>query len=402
MANLVTRAITNFIPKEKAPGEARSAFSFLPFAPLKGQFGSKVGIEAALTLPAYYNAVDQISNDLAKLPKGVYKKNGQDREKLPTHDISFLIDKEPNKYLTAFTFHKIMTQAAINRGNGISTIQRNQAGKTIALNFVHPDDLLNIFKYNDNIWYVTKDGVFPSEDVIHIMGYTNDGITGISVVRYAANTLGISLAAQKFTSDGFENRGLGFGVVESEKDVNSDNKQKIENAVNTKLSGEGKIKTVMLDDGMKYKPITINNQEAQLIEQGKLSIRDICRFLNISPHKVKDLDNTNYSVIEMLSIEHASDSIQPWAIKFQQEYNRKLFTPAEKRDHYIHFNDNILLRADMKTKGEYYSKMVNIGALTRNEVRAFEELNQIEGLSDPLTPVNVYIPAQIQKTLQDE
>jgi HK97 family phage portal protein len=225
---------------------------------------------------------------------------------------------------------------------------------------------------------------------------------GVSVIKYAANVLGISLAAQKFSQETFENRGVGYAVIEADGDIPKTKKEEIENAVNSKLAAEGKVKAVMLDDGHKYKSIQINNQEAQLVEQGKLSIADICRFLNISLHKVKMLDNANYNALNMLNIEHASDSIQPWAIKFSQEFDRKLFTENEKKDHYIKMNDNILLRADLATKGEWYSKAVQAGIMTRNEIRGLEELNKLDGLDEPLTPVNTQIQAQIEKTLQDD
>lgn len=404
MANIVKRALTSLIPSPGNPGESRSlGFPFLPYAPLKNSFGAAIGSHAALTLPAYYNAVDQISNDLAKLPKGVYIKKENNRTKVSGHPVSFLINRQPNKLMTAFTFHKMMTQAAINRGNGIAIINRNPATARLdSLEFVHPDDLQDIKKINGELYYFINNQVYTSDEVVHIIGYSDNGYVGVSVIKYAANVLGINLSAQRFTQETFENRGIGAAVIEADGDIAAPKKAEIENAVNTKLTAEGKIKTVMLDDGHKYKAIQINNQEAQLVEQGKLSVADICRFLNVSLHKVKMLDNANYNALNMLNIEHASDSIQPWAIKFSQEYDRKLFSESEKKDHYVKFNDNILLRADQKTKGEYYSKMVQSGIMTRNEVRALEEMNELDGLSDPLTPVNTHTPAQIEKNLNNE
>jgi len=404
MANIVQRALTSLVTSPGNPGERRSmGFPFLPFNPLKGEFGAVISTNAALTLPAYYNAVDQITNDIAKLPKHVYKKNGTNREKLSQHPISYLINREPNKLMTAFIFHKMMAQAAINRGNGIAIINRGQNTAIIqSLEFVHPDDIKDIKLVSNELYYFIKEKVYTSDEVIHITGYTDNGLVGVSVIKYAANVLGISLAAQKFSQETFENRGVGYAVIEADGDIPKEKKAEIENAVNSKLQGDGKIKSVMLDDGHKYKAIQINNQEAQLVEQGKLSIADICRFLNISLHKVKMLDNANYNALNMLNIEHASDSIQPWSIKFSQEYDKKLFTDNEKIDHYIKMNDNILLRADLQTKGEWYSKAVQAGIYTRNEIRAMEELNEIDGLSEPLTPVNTQTQAQIKNNLENE
>lgn len=356
----------------------------------------------ALSLPAYYCGVNQIANDIAKLPKGVFIKNGNQRESVD-HHIKFLINKEPNSLMTSFMFYFVMMQAVINRGNAIAQIVRDpRTGKVISLLFIHPDDVRDIKVIDGKQWYYTSSGVLKSDDVIHILGYSTNGVVGQSVISYAAETLGIAKSAQSFTASNFENKGLGFGVVETDKEIKNGVKQNIESAINNKLTAKGKIKTVMLDEGMSYKPITLNMQEVQLIEQGKFSVLDIARFLNISPRKLKDYSTNNYASAYQDSSDHVLDSLQPYIIKWQQEFDRKLFTPKEKKDHYTKFNDSILLRGDLNAKGEYYNKMVFSGVMSRNEIRRLEELNDIDGLDDHLTPVNTMIPAQIEKNLENE
>ena len=356
----------------------------------------------ALSLPAYYCGVNQIANDIAKLPKGVFKKTGNTRQGVD-HSIKFLINKEPNTLMTAFMFHFIMMQAVINRGNAVAQIVRNPStGKIIALVFIHPDDIRDIQVIDGKQWYYTNSGVLQSSDVIHVLGYSTNGITGQSVISYAAETLGIAKSAQSFTASNFENKGLGFGVVETDKEIKNGVKQNIESAINSKLTAKGKIKTVMLDEGMSYKPITLNMQEVQLIEQGKFSVLDIARFLNISPRKLKDYSTNNYASAYQDSSDHILDSLQPYIIKWQQEYDRKLFTPIEKKDHYTRFNDSILLRGDLSAKGVYYNQMIFSGIMSRNEIRRLEELNDVEGLDGHLTPVNTLIPEQLEKNLKDE
>ena len=156
-----------------------------------------------------------------------------------------------------------------------------------------------------------KKGTFEGADVIHIPGFSFNGISGKGIVTHAANVLNIVLA-QNFSREGFENRGLGLRGTGNRKIGRCKRKKLIENSVNSKLNAPGSIKSVVLDEGFKYKPITINNQEAQLIEQGKFSVNDIARFLNISVHKLKVTENLNYASLSLMNIEHASDSILPW------------------------------------------------------------------------------------------
>lgn len=402
MGNVLERALSSLVPNADQRSAVSSAFPFFGFGGVSTS--TNVTSSKALTLPAFYNAVDQITNDLAKLPKAVYKKTTEGREKLSGHPVTHIINKEPNSLMTAFMFWKMMAQSAILRGNGIAIINNDHnSGRLQSLKFVHPDDLRDIRLIDGLLWYYIDGKVYSQSEILHIPGFSFNGVYGISVVSFAAQSLNIGLNAQEFTQENFATRGIGMGTIETEKEVNVTNKQLIEEKVDAKLGGKGRMKTVILDEGMSYKNIAITPQEAQIIEQGKISVLDICRFLNINPHKLKMLENANYSVLELLSIEHASDSIMPWAIKCQQECDRKLFTIQEKTtDHYVHFSDNILLRADQKTKGQYYSQMVHAGVFTRNEVRAFEEMNALDGLSEPLTPVNTQIWDEIQKKLKNE
>lgn len=398
---MIDRAFSSFF-SHKGNEKRGTSFSF----PSVFGFGTGSGINVtesqALTLPAFYNAVDQITNDVAKLPKSAYRKQDGDRNKLTSHPVTFLIDREPNSLMTAFMFWKVLVQCAILKGNGLAKIIRNSAtGALVSLELVDNNDLRDIILVDGVIWYSLKDGWYSQDEIFHITGWSSNGVVGQGVISYAAAELGIAIKAQGFKSEGFDNRGVGFGALETDLPVLSENKRALESAVESKLnSSNGRIKTVLLDEGFKWKNIAVTNAEAELIATGKVSVVDICRFLNISPHKVKAVENLNYSSLDLLNIEHASDSILPWSIKIQQECDRKLFNPKEKADHYVKFNDSILLRADQKTKGEYYSKIVQSGIASRNEIRAWEDMNKVDGLDEHLTPVNTYTQSQLDASLK--
>lgn len=400
MSSLAT-ALKALVPSTSQDGQRSSgAFNLFDYF---GNTGATTSISTgnALTLPAYYNAVNQIANDIAKLPKGIFQKVKDGRE-AADHPIKYLINKEPNNLMTAFDFHFVMMLAAMHRGNGIAYIRRNKTTAQIdALIFINPDDVQNIYLSKGKLYYKTTKGLLTEEEVIHIKGFSTDGLIGKSVIAFASETLGIAKSAQNFTATNYESNGLGFGWISTDKQVNAAPKKIIEDAVNTKLSAKGKVKTVMLDEGMRYNPITMNMHEAQLVQQGAFSIEDIARFMNISPRKLK-AKGDNYASAYMANVDHINDCLQPWMCKFELEYGRKCFNAVEKLDTYVKFNDNLLIRGDLAAKGAFYSQMVFSGIYTRNEIRAFEEKNSLEGLSEPLTPVNTQIPAQIKQKLDNE
>lgn len=406
MENVITRALKNAFTTRSSQDPGSIDITDWP----SGIFGniSRGGVavnhKTALSLSAVYNAVDQISNDIAKLPKGVYQKKDGDRFRLSAHPVDYIIGNRPNALMTQFSFHKAMMLSVLLRGNGIAVIESNRGtGFPSALIFIHPDHVNDIKKKDGHLFYYIKgyDRPLNSEEVIHIPGFSENGITGISVFKYAAQNLGAAMSAEKFADENFKSRGLLAGIIKSDKQLKPEAKTALGNAMETRL-GKGDVNNIgVLDEGMDFLSITANAQEASLIDWKNTSMEDVARWFNIAPHKIKHLARSTNNNIEQQSLEHGSDTIAPWSKKFEEEYTYKLF-PRDQRNTYVKLNTNALYRTDLKTKGEYYSKAVNGGWLTRNEARALEDYNRLKGLDEPLTPVNTKTQEQLEKELANE
>lgn len=389
MSNLVVRALQEPFQKREHQSFQESIFSI--FSGISAT-APKVNHHGALSLSAVYNAVDQISNDIAKLPKGVFEKKGRDRYRKPEHPADYLISKRPNKMMTEFIFHKTLTVSALLRGNGIAIIERSEAtGRQTAFKFVHPDHLNDIKEKDGKLWYYIRGYKEPiaGDDVIHIPGFSFNGVTGISVFKFAAQNMGTAILAEKFAGENFQSKGLLAGFIKAKTALKAPAKLNLANAMETRLSKGGTHNIGVLDEDMDFQELKINAQEAALIDWKKVSIEDVARWFNIAPHKIKHLEKASYSNIEQQSLEHGSDSIAPWARRFEQEYDYKLFTEKERLTHYVKFNTNSLIRTDIKTKADYYAKAINFSWHVPNEIRALEDYNPLEGLDEPWRPSNM-------------
>lgn len=343
----------------------------------------------ALSLSAFYNGVNQLSNDIAKLPKAVYKKEGDQINKFTDHPVNYLISQKPNDLMNSFDFWKIIEYSKLVKGNAFAEVIRNKnSGAIKSLIFRYASDV-SIYILNDKLYYKYKGRMIDSADMLHFKGFSFDGIVGVGVITFAAKQLGISIDSQNYQQQVYKDRGLGYGVIESEIPVNPENKKRIEEGFATKMASQSKFKVPMLDEGMKYKSISITPAEAQFLETNKNGVLEVCRWLNIAPHKLKELGNANYSNIYQQSIEHVQDSVLPSVVANEQELNNKLFTTKEAGIVYTKFNINSLLRGDLAMKQGYYTAMVYSGIYTRNEVRALEDMNPVEGLDEILQPVNM-------------
>ncbi|MDM1345708.1 phage portal protein [Myroides marinus] len=402
--------MNGLLDKVFRPLESVSSSGFMDFFTGFGG-GSKTIVtpKRALTIPAFYNAVDQLSNDIAKLPKAVHIKEGDHRRKYIEHPLNYLISTQPNPMMTAFDFWKLVVVLVILKGNCYVMVNRSNSGVEESL-VIQDNDDVKILRDEENnlLFYKIKKKIYASSDILHFKGFSLDGIEGIGVITWAAHNLGVNLDAQEYQRDIYSDRGLGYGVIESDKAIEVGNKKIISEGFTSKLNEKNKFKVPVLDEGLKYKPITITPAEAQFLETNKNSVVEIARWLNIAPHKIKDLSHGTYSNIEVQNIEHVQDSLIPWTYRIEQELDRKMFlhVGGQEENQYVKFNEKVLLRGDSRARAEYLTKMIYTGIMTRNEARALEDLDPIEGLDDPLTPVNMemmsYLLDKNKKELEDE
>lgn len=365
--------------------------------------GTPVNTSSAKTLSAFYNGITILCNDYAKLPKSVIVKNGNDRNKDVSHPVNRLISKRPNQYMSAFNYDAIMMQCAILKGNAYSEVVRNSiTGVVESRQFINESETpVKVKKYNNKLFYHFNDRVVESKNIEHIIGFSENGITGIGVVSYAAKSLGVALSSQEFAEEYYASKGVGMGVVTAAKQMDGDAKSRYSSALSNELGSNKNFKVAVLDEMGSFQHIKLTPQESMFLETNKHAIGEVARWLNIPTHKLKDTENSNYSNMESQNIDHVSNSVLPWSIKFRQEQEAKLFTELEiARGYQIQHNSNSLLEADKKTQAAFLSTMIYSGVMTRNEVRSLFDLNEIDGLSDPLTAVNMQTKDQIDANLK--
>lgn len=365
----------------------------------------------SLKLPAVYNAVDQISNDVAKIPFAVFRKDGKTRIRVSEHPVDVLLSREPNLYMTSFIERKLIVTSLLLRGNALEIPIYNNAGYPELFEFVNWDDVIDIRKKNKDLLYFIKgyDKPFLSSEVLHFKLFTHNGIVGVGPITYAAQQMNIAIEIQNFSATNFESKGIRNGVISTEKTLgNKDNpsnivKAGIRDGWRAAMAERSPDRVVVLDEGMKFQPINITPQEAQIVEMARFSIEDVARWFNIPLHKIKSMQQSTNNNIEQQSLDYAADTIQPHVTNLEQEYNKKLFTTSEKvSGFYTKGNMNVMHRADMKARAEYYMKAGGGPWMERNEIRALEELDEFTDVKGLLTPTNMYTPEQLENNIKDK
>ena len=357
----------------------------------KTKSGESVGPQTALALSAYYAALRAISEDIGKLPFKVYellKPRGKNMAK--AHPVYGLIHGRPNEEMSSQSFMELLTAWAIGWGNGYAEIARDGDGVPQALYPIHPSRVTPKRRDNarETLYYEVRSGEkitrvdeFEPHNLLIIHGLGDNGIQGFSVLQYAAETIGVGLAAEKFAANFFGNGQNMSGVIEVPGKLGKENLDRLRNEWGQLYGpgGAGQWKPAFLDNGMKFNRISIPPDEAQFLETRQFTIEEIARWFRIPPHKLQHLLRSTNNNIEHQAIEYVTDTLDPWITRWEREVTWKLFTEEDRGRFEAEIVVQKLLRGDHAARINFYRGMTQIGAMSPDEVRDFENLNPIDG-----------------------
>jgi len=355
--------------------------------------GVPVTPESALRLAVYYACVRVVAEDIGKLPFAVYRDlpNGN-KGKLVDHWAYRLLHQAPNADMGTMTFRETLTAHAVGWHGGFAHITWNAAGtKALALNPIHPSRVTVKRNANKALGYVVKtndisDGPFgsvwlPQKDVLHVHGLGPLGVAGYGVALLAAETIGLGLAQEEYAATFFANDATPSGAFVHPGSIDDDALKHLRDTYLGGHEGRGKHhKVAFLREDMKWYPISVDPKAAQLIESQHFTVEQICRWFRISPHKIQHLLRATFSNIEHQAIEHVGDCLQPWAVRWEQECNRKLF--RAEPEVYAEHNFDGLLRGDVAQRTLHYRQMFSIGAYSINMILRLQNMNGIGPLGD--------------------
>lgn len=339
---------------------------------------SNFNTSKSLELSAVYRCVNLISSTIASLKLELFEvKDGYQYR--VDNTLSNLLSHEPHPKMGAYNFFSLIVQQMLLKGNAFVFINRDTANNIIDLQLLNTD---NVTINAENTYSVLG---YPkpinARNIINICNYSIDGVNGISTISYAAKALELAYNAE-MQANGFFKGGANLaGIVKVDGALQDGQAEEIraswQQAFNAQTGNPNGV--AILEGNMNFQAVQISPVDAQLIETRKFSVIDICRFFSVHPVKAFDTQAATYSNIESTQLQFLSDCIAPLLRKIENEFERKLFLPSEIGKYNLVFNLDNLLRTDSVTTADYYTKMVQLGVYTPNEVRKKLNLQPIEG-----------------------
>lgn len=351
--------------------------------------GKRVNERSAMQMTAVYSCVRILSEAIAGLPLHLYRyTDGGGTEKAFDHTLYFLLHDEPNPEMSSFVFRETLMTHLLLWGNAYAQIIRNGKGEVMALYPLMPDRMTVDRDDSGHLYYryiassdeapETGKGevILKPYDVFHIPGLGFDGLVGYSPIAMAKNSIGMAIACEEFGARFFQNGATPGGIIEHPGKLT--NPAAVRDSWNQSFGGSinaGKV--AVLEEGMKYTPISISPNEAQFLETRKFQIDEIARIFRVPPHMVGDLEKSSFSNIEQQSLEFVKYTLAPWIARWEQSISRLLLSSYEKTQYFAKLNVDGLLRGDYQSRMNGYATARQNGWMSANDIRELENLDKI-------------------------
>lgn len=362
--------------------------------------GEAVTTDSALRLSAVWSCVRLIAETIATLPLNLYEtKPDGTRATAKNHPLYSMLHSQPNADNTAVEFWEVIVASMLLTGNGYA--QKLRVGSAVVgLQLMLPNRMTVTRQSNGTLKYAyrEKDGTVTDlyeDDMLHVRGFSLDGMLGLTPIAYAREILGNAQAANKASASVFKNGLRPAGVLQTDQVIAPGQREAVRNSVADNFAGaQNAGKTMVLEGGFKYQAIQMNPEDVQLLETRAFNIEEICRWYRVPPFMVGHSEkSTSWGTgLEQQTLGFLTYSLRPWLTRIEQACRRSLLSPVERTKYYAEFSVEGLLRADSAGRATFYSTMTQNGLMTRDECRVKENLTPMGGNAAVLTVQSALLP----------
>jgi len=371
--------------------------------------GQSVNPDKAMSSPWVYACVGVLAETLASVPWNVYKNlkpTGRDVDR--GHHLWGVLHDQPNHWQTSFEFREMMMGHITLRGNAYAEIIPTGGNPVSELIPLHPDRVRPFRAPDKSIAYDHQPLIGPrriilQHEMFHIRARSQDGLVGLSPIQLHRETIGEDFAAQEYGARFWANDATPRGIIKHPQHFKDDESaERFRKSWQEAHTGINRHKTAVLEDGMEYQAMGLSRADAEYIEDRKFTGLQIARIYRVPPHMIGILDRATFNNIEHLTLGFVKFTMRPWFVRWEQAAKRDLFTTAGQLTHVNEFLVDGLLRGDTKARRELYHGAILDGWMDRNEVRAKENLNPREGLSDLLIPMNMTLSDLLAEEVKEK
>ncbi|WP_229418397.1 phage portal protein [Massilia sp. Root351] len=369
--------------------------------------GQNVNTQSAMQIATVWACIRLISETIATLPVGVFERDKAGRRKaIRDHWLYSLVHDQPNANMTAVEFWEAVVAQICLWGN-CYCLKSYSGGRLVSIDPLQPDQMkVETNERGELVYkYKTKTGVVPytEDQIFHIKGFGITGLIGLSPISYARNSLGAAMSADEASGKLFANGMRAGGSISFPAVLTKTQRKEIREDMVENLAGTAKAgKIMVLEGGSTYQPLTMNPDDAQMLQTRAFNVEEICRWFRVPPFMVGHSEkSTSWGTgLEQQMIGFLTFALRPYLTRIEQAIKKSLLSPAERARVSAEFNLEGLMRADSAGRAALYASAAQNGWMTRNEIRELENREPLEG-GDELTVQSNLTPLRLLGKVSD-
>lgn len=356
------------------------------FAGGSAYVSESVTVDRALSLSAVWACVGLRAATIASLPLHLRK----DREIARDHPLYRILHDAPNADMTASEFWEMQSALIDLQGNAFSRIDR-ASGRVTSLTPLTGVAVER--RRNGSLWYTTPKDEYPESEILHLKGFTIDGLIGLSVLEFGREVLGAQLEADSSARQAFR-QGLKTGgfMKTGAATLTNEQRDKFRRNMAELSKPENAGKWMLLEAG--WEPTfssLLKPSDAELLSSRAFGIEEVCRMFRVPPPLIGHTDKASSwaSSLENMNLGFLTYALRPTLVRIEQSISKKLLTPQERQTIRPKFSVEGLLRANYQTRVSGYTSALQNGWMSRNEVRALEDMPPIAGGDEYTVQLNM-------------
>lgn len=363
--------------------------------------GISVNQQTSLNAAAVMACVTMLAEDVAKLPASIFRKKADgSREVAKDHFLYDLLD-QPNEWQNWMEFCEQMQCGLILRGNAYAVILRNRRGIPEQLVPINPDRVALWQGTTGDLFYrVTPFGLhemallqdqpylIPAEDVLHVRGFSLNGLLGASRIMLAREAIGLVLAQEQQAARWMGQGAKPSGVLTTDQKLTKEAAERISADWRAMIGGlQNSGKTAVLEQGLKWQSLSMTSSDLEFIASRQFQLQEIARIFRIPPHMIGELSRSTNNNITQQSQEYVNYTISGYTIRWK----RKLASKFKLRDDdlFVDFDLSELIRADLPARYNAYRTGIMSMFLTPNEARIDDGRTPMQGGDKLYQPQNM-------------
>lgn len=349
--------------------------------------GELVTESSVLGLNAVWACVNLLSGTIASLPMMVYRTDSAGNRTIARdHPMFSLLHDSPNYDQTALDFWEFMQAALELWGNAYARKVFGSMGQLVALEPINPAAMSVRRLTSGSIEYRWTDAgrsfVGSDVDVFHIRGFGGNPLGGMSVLAFGRNTFGRARAIEKSAGATFANGLRPSGVLTFDEFLTAENRAIAQtDLIGQFVGAQNSGRPMILEGGTKWQPLTLNPEDAQMLESQKHSVDDICRMFGVPPFVIGHSGGDHMGTsLEQQVIALVIFNLRRRLKRNEMAVQKQLLTDQDRAEGVIvEVNLDALLRGDSAARNAFYAGGLQNGWLTINEVRALENRPPVAG-----------------------